>query len=125
MAANAGSNQRRFIGFILATAFVALALYVFYHWLDPSLREYLKPRMAGRQATEDNLLKIPQVILWSLLAFLGVRAFNTILFDFVFRIRRGFEAPTLVRNVFSLVAFTILFVVIFKNIYEDVNLGAL
>lgn len=125
MAANQSSNQRKFIVFIIATSFVALALYVFYHWLDPVLREYLSPRMAGRPVTEDNLLQIPKLILWSLLAFLGVRALNTILFDFVFRIRRGFEAPTLVRNVFSLVAFTILFVVIFKNIYQEVNLGAL
>src|SRR5713226_9314297 len=125
MAANQSSNKRKFIVFLLATAFVALALYVFYHWLDPNLREYLNARMTGRPVTEDNLLKIPKLILWSLLAFLGVRAFNTILFDFVFRIRRGFEAPTLVRNVFSLVAFTILFVLIFNKIYEEVNLGAL
>jgi small-conductance mechanosensitive channel/CRP-like cAMP-binding protein len=125
MAASDSSNRRRFIGFIIATAFVALALYVFYHWLNPSLHQYLSARMAGRPVTEDNLLKIPKLILWSLLAFLGVRALSTILFDFAFRIRRGFEAPTLVRNVFSLVAFTILFVVIFKNIYEEVNLGAL
>ena len=125
MAASESSNRRRFIGFILATAFVALALYVFYYWLDPRLHEYLNARMTGRPVTEDNLLKIPKLILWSLLAFLGVRAFNTILFDFVFRIRRGFEAPTLVRNVFSLVAFTILFVLIFNRIYTEVNLGAL
>src|SRR5712664_3738505 len=125
MAANQSSNKRKFIVFLLATAFVALALYVFYHWLDPSLHKYLSARMTGRPVTEDSLLKIPKLILWSILAFLGVRALNTILFDFVFRIRRGFEAPTLVRNVFSLVAFTILFVLIFKNTYEEVNLGAL
>jgi small-conductance mechanosensitive channel len=125
MAANQSSNKRKFIVFLLATAFVALALYVFYRWLDPSLREYLSERMTGRPVTEDNLLKIPKLILWSILAFLGVRALNTILFDFVFRIRRGFEAPTLVRNVFSLVAFTILFVLIFNRIYTEVNLGAL
>src|SRR5690349_17812385 len=109
MAAKAESNRRRFEAFILATAFVVPALYVFYHWLEPSLRDYLSARMTGRPVTEDNLLKIPKLILWSLLAFLGVRALNTILFDFVFRIRRGFEAPTLVRNVFSLIAFTVLF----------------
>jgi small-conductance mechanosensitive channel len=125
MAANQSSNKRKFIVFLLATAFVALALYVFYHWLEPGLRDYLSARMSGRVATEDNLLKIPKLILWSILAFLGVRALNTILFDFVFRIRRGFEAPTLVRNVFSLVAFTILFVLIFNRIFTEVNLGAL
>ncbi len=125
MAGKRSINQRKFILFLLATAFVALSLYVFYHWLEPGLREYLAARMTGRVATEDNILKIPKLILWSLLAFLVVRALNTILFDFVFRIRRGFEAPTLVRNVFSLVAFTILFVLIFNRIYVEVNLGAL
>lgn len=125
MAGNPESSRRRFIAFILATVFVALALFVFYHWLEPILRDYLSVRIPGRQVTEDNILKIAKLILWSLLAFLGVRALNTILFDFVFRIRRGFEAPTLVRNVFSLAAFTILFVLIFNKIYTEVNLGAL
>src|SRR3954452_937699 len=125
MAGNRSINQRKFILFLLATAFVGLSLYVFYHLLEPSLHEYLRARMSGRVGTEDNILKIPKLILWSVLAFLAVRALNTILFDFVFRIRRGFEAPTLVRNVFSLVAFTILFVLIFNRIYVEVNLGAL
>src|SRR5438105_4082763 len=125
MASNQSGKQRKFIIFLLATGFVALALYIFYHWLEPSLREYLSARMSSRVAAEDNLLKIPKLILWSLLAFLGVRALTTILFDFIFRIRRGFEAPTLVRNVFSLVAFIVLFVLIFNRIYTEVNLGAL
>jgi small-conductance mechanosensitive channel/CRP-like cAMP-binding protein len=81
--------------------------------------------MPGRAVAEDSLIKIPKLILWSLLAYLGVRALNTVFFDFVFRIRRGYEAPSLVRNVFSLVAFTVLFVVIFNRIYTEVNLGAL
>lgn len=125
MATKQSSNQRKFIVFILVTALVALVLYVFYQWFEPGLREYLSARMGGRVATEDNLLKIPKLILWSILAFLGVKALNSILFDFLFRIRRGFEAPTLVRNVFSLVAFTILFVLIFNRVYTEVNLGAL
>ncbi len=129
MAANAENNRRKFIAFILATAFVALALYVFYHWLDPVLRAYLAARMPTRMPggpiTEDNLLKVPKLILWSLLAYLGVRALNTILFEFVVRIRRGYEAPTLLRNIVTLVTFTILFVVIFKLEYPDVELGAL
>jgi small-conductance mechanosensitive channel/CRP-like cAMP-binding protein len=124
MVTKQSSNQRKFIVFILVTALFALALYVFYQF-EPGLREYLSARMGGRVATEDNLLKIPKLILWSILAFLGVRALSTILFDFLFRIRRGFEAPTLVRNVFSLVAFTILFVLIFNRVYKEVNLGAL
>src|SRR5581483_5225008 len=109
MAANAENNRRKFIAFILATAFVALALYVFYHWLDPVLRASLPARMPtrmpGSPITEDNLLKVPKLILASLLAYLGVRALNTIRVEFVVRIRRGYEAQTLLRNIVTLVTF--------------------
>src|SRR5262245_836115 len=124
MAANQTDYKRKFVLFVIATALVVLAVVVFHYWVEPRLRDYLTERLTGR-VTEDNLLKIPKLILWSLLAYLGVRALNSILFDFVFRIRRGFEAPSLVRNVFSLVAFSIAFVVIFNKIYREVNLGAL
>ena len=124
MAASRSTQRNRLLIFMFATIVAALALYIFYKF-EPSLRASISARMGGRPEAEDNLLNIPKLILWSLLAFLGVRALNTILFDFVFRIRRGFEAPTLVRNVFSLVAFTILFVVIFNRTYTNVNLGAL
>src|SRR6266849_2717611 len=123
MASNRSTEKNRIAVFILATALVGLALYLFYHF-ELNLHSYLDVRMGARPA-EDSLIKIPKLILWSILAFLGVRALNTVLFDFVFRIRRGIEAPTLVRNVFSLVAFTILFVLIFNRIYSEINLGAL
>src|SRR5207248_5805136 len=50
---------------------------------------------------------------------------NAAIFDLAFRLRRGYEAPTLVRNIFTLIAFTVLFIIIFKWEYADVNLGAL
>ena len=37
----------------------------------------------------------------------------------------GYEAPTLVSNIFSIIAFTALFLLIFSSIFEGVNLGAL
>src|SRR2546421_12847931 len=123
MAVNRPSNTNRIIAFVIALAFVGLALYLFYRF-ELTFSGYLDTRIGGVPG-EDSLIRIPKLILWSLLAFLGVRALTTILFDFVFRIRRGFEAPTLVRNVFSLLAFTILFVLIFNRIYKEINLGAL
>jgi small-conductance mechanosensitive channel/CRP-like cAMP-binding protein len=59
------------------------------------------------------------------LGYLVARAVNAALFDFVFRFRRRQEAPTLVRNIFTLLAFTILFVLAFKYVYFDYDLGAL
>ena len=123
MAASGSKQKNKFIVFIFATVVVALALYLLFNFEQP-LRDYLSTRLSSR-AARDNLVDIPKLILWSILAFLGVRALNAITFDFVFRIRRGYEAPALVRNIFSMVAFTILFVLIFQHIYSEVNLGAL
>jgi small-conductance mechanosensitive channel len=72
-----------------------------------------------------SFFKIPALALWALFAYLGVQLVNAAIFDFAFRLRRGYEAPSLVRNIFTLVAFTILFVLVFKQFYSDVQLGAL
>jgi small-conductance mechanosensitive channel/CRP-like cAMP-binding protein len=113
-------TKNKLVLFILATALVSLALY----FVEPALNSYLTARIVGG-ASPDSVVKIPRLILWSILAYLAVRALNAIIFEFAFRIRKGYEAPTLVRNVFSIVAFTLLFVVILKQIYNGVNLGAL
>src|SRR5712671_2521784 len=123
MAALSSSRTNRIFVFIFATAGVVLALSVFYHF-KPALIDSVVARM-GHKAGEDSLIRIPELILWSILAFLGVRALSTVIFDLLFRIRRGYEAPTLIRNIFSLVAFTVLFVLTFNHIYTEVNLGAL
>jgi small-conductance mechanosensitive channel/CRP-like cAMP-binding protein len=115
MAASRSSQRNQLLGFFLATIVVALGLYLFNHFFGVRMVE----------GPHTNVVKIPAVILWALLAYLGVRLLNAALFDFAFRIRRGYEAPTLVRNIFTLVAFTVLFVLIFKWFYSDVNLGAL
>jgi small-conductance mechanosensitive channel/CRP-like cAMP-binding protein len=115
MAASRSSQRNQLLGFFFATIVVALALYLFNRFFGVRMEE----------GPLTNVVKIPAVILWALLAYLGVRLLNAALFDFAFRVRRGYEAPTLVRNIFTLVAFTVLFVFIFKWFYKDVNLGAL
>ncbi|MEK6333414.1 MAG: mechanosensitive ion channel family protein [Acidobacteriota bacterium] len=115
MAASRSSQRNQLLGFLLATIVVALGLYLF--------NRFFGVRM--EQGPHINVVKIPAVILWALLAYLGVRLLNAALFDFAFRVRRGYEAPTLVRNIFTLVAFTVLFVLIFKWFFSEVNLGAL
>ena len=112
--------KNKLVLFILATALVSLALY----FVVRPLRGYLAAHMNGGTAP-DSVVYIPELILWAILAYLAVRALNAIIFEFAFRIRKGYEAPTLVRNIFSIVAFTLLFVLIFRTIYPDVNLGAL
>ncbi|MBC8028613.1 MAG: mechanosensitive ion channel family protein [Pyrinomonadaceae bacterium] len=72
-----------------------------------------------------TIVHVLQLVLLGILAYLVVRAFNALIFGLVFRFRRGFEAPTLVRNIFSIIAFTALFFLIFSVRFPEVNLGAL
>lgn len=117
-------STNRFAIFFSAVAITLLALYLVYHFED-TLTAYLATRMSGRVTpSEASVLTVIKLGLWALLAYLGVRAVNSLVFGLTFRLRRGFEAPTLVRNVFSIVAFTILFFLTFSQLYPDVNLGA-
>src|SRR5437762_4723470 len=121
MAFRDSRSKNRVLLFVLATTIVILLLYLFYAF-EPAMRSRLGSHMAGR---EDSVLRIPALILWGILIYLAVRALNTTLFGAVFRFRRGYEAPTLVRNIFSIVAFIALFFFTFNKIYPEVNLGAI
>jgi small-conductance mechanosensitive channel/CRP-like cAMP-binding protein len=116
MALSRSSRKNRFLVLILTTAVVALGLYLFNKFFGYGLAPgYPNP----------TWFRIPALVLWALFAYFGVRVINAALFDFAFRVRRGYEAPSLVRNIFTLVAFTVLFVLIFKSLYTDVQLGAI
>src|SRR5882762_6159570 len=116
MTADRSTQKNRILVLIFTTAVVALGLYLFNRFFG----DRLEP---GHP--HANVFKIPALVLWALFAYFGVRVVNAGIFDFAFRLRRGYEAPALVRNIFSLVAFTVLFVLIFKWFYSEVNLGAL
>ncbi len=81
--------------------------------------------MGGLASRADTVVDVLLLVLLGILAYLFVRVLNNFIFGLVFRLRKGFEAPTLVRNIFSIVAFTALFLLIFSSIFKDVNLGAL
>ena len=101
--------------YLIATAVFALATYLFFKFFgNPHGEHYFVAWW-----------RIPWLILLSALGYASIRVINALLFDFAFRLRQGYEAPTLVRNIFTLVAFTIFFLVVFTRLYEEVNLGAL
>jgi small-conductance mechanosensitive channel len=119
--------RNRVILFLAATAVVMLALYFVYAF-QPALLEYLRTLMSARMGgpgSDESILNLLKLVLWAILAYLLVRGANALFFGLQFRLRRGFEAPTLVRNVVSIVAFTAIFVLIVNQLYPDVNLGAL
>lgn len=117
-------NKNKFALFFVALAIVLLAIYLVIQF-DRQLNDLLKSQMGGMASQADTIVAVIRLILFAILAYLGVRALNSFIFGLVYRFRRGFEAPTLVRNIFSIIAFTALFFLIFTLIFPTVNLGAL
>lgn len=115
-------SRNKLVLFGIAAAVTLLALYFVYDFED-NFRLYLQDRMAERAA--DSVVNAVKLGVWAVLTYLFVRAFSSLVFRLMFRLRRGSEAPTLVRNVFSIIAFTIFFFIIFRFIYPEVNLGTL
>src|SRR2546423_474468 len=115
MAATQSDRKNKIFLFLFAAIIVALALYFY-----ASSFGFKLPTGQHR-----NWQKLPILVLAALLGYLTTRLLNTVIFDFAFRIRKRYEAPTLVRNIFTLLAFTILFVLLFKGVYNDYDLGAL
>ena len=114
-------SRHNLVLFLITTILVVAALSLVTRFQGP-LRLWVAFRMGSIQPDPVSFVKL---ILWALLAYLAVRALRVLLWGFFFRLRRGYEAPALVQNVFSIVAFTLLFVIIFSEIYPGVNLGAL
>jgi small-conductance mechanosensitive channel len=125
MAAVRRSHFRKPIAYLAVTLVAALALYLVYNLnLGLVLSDYLiLPQNA--QPPQDHFLSITKIVLWMLLAIVVVRALNELIFGLGFKARRGYEAPSLVRNIFSIIAYIIGFVVIFKWFYPAVDIGAL
>ena len=101
--------------YLVATVVVGLATFLFLKFFG----------QVGADHPFEGWRRIPWLVLLSLLVYVSIRVLNALLFDFAFRLRKGYEAPTLVRNIFTLVAFAILFLLIFTRVYHEVNLGAL
>src|SRR4051812_29124512 len=115
-------QKNKVVLFSVATALVILSIYLIFKF-DHGIRELLKTQM-GLASRTDTIMGVLRLVSFAVLAYLAVRALNALIFGLIFRFRRGFEAPTLVRNIFSIIAFTALFFLIFTLIFPDANLGA-
>lgn len=114
--------SNKFVLFVGAAAVALLSLYLLFIF-ESEVKRLLGTRMGGG-ASQDTV-NVFYLFLLAILAYLFVRALNALIFGLIFRLRRGFEAPTLVRNIFSILAFTLLFFLVFSHLYPNVNLGAL
>jgi len=117
-------TRQKVTTFFSALALAILTLYLSFHFQN-QLTFWLKSQNEWLITHAESIVKLLHLILWALVAYLLIRAISSLIFRLGFRWRRGFEAPTLVRNIFSIVAFTGLFLLIFSSIFPEVNLGAL
>jgi len=116
-------SKNNLIIFVIVGAIVLFLLSLVIHF-DSDLRALILRVQADKIAEVDKIIAAIQLILFGILAYIIVRALNFLVFG-MFRLRRGFDAPTLVQNVFSIVAFTLLFLLIFSWEFPKANLGAL
>jgi small-conductance mechanosensitive channel/CRP-like cAMP-binding protein len=115
-------QKNKVVLFCIATAVVLLAIYFIFKF-DQGIRDLLSAQK-GFATMANTIVGVLRLVSFAILAYLVVRALNVLIFGLVFRFRRGFEAPTLVRNIFSIVAFTALFFVIFTIEFPEADLGA-
>jgi small-conductance mechanosensitive channel/CRP-like cAMP-binding protein len=121
---NRSPSKNKVILFVVTASLALLGLALLIQFKQ-RLRDFLAGQMGGLASRADTVVDVLFLVLLGILAYLFVRALNNFIFGLVFRLRKGFEAPTLVRNIFSIVAFTALFLLIFSALFENVDLGAL
>ena len=121
---NRSPTKNKLILFVVTATLALVSLWLLVHF-NERIKGFLEVEMGGLPSRTNTVVGVMRLVLLGILAYLFVRALNNLIFGLVFRLRKGFEAPTLVRNIFSIVAFTTLFLIIFSWIFRDVNLGAL
>jgi len=117
-------STNKIIAFLAASAAALLAAYVFWS-LASDVTALLQHRMgASPSGSADTVVNAIKLVLVGIIGYLFVRALNWLFFSLAFRLKR-IDAPTLIRNIFTIVAFTIFFLISFTYIFPEVKLGAL
>jgi small-conductance mechanosensitive channel len=109
---------------MVVIAAIALILLYLEVKFDAELRSFIYKIQFDKIADPNNIIAGIQLFFLGILTYIVVRALNLIVFG-LFTLRRGFEAPSLVQNIFSIVAFTLIFLAIFSWQFPNANLGAL
>ena len=117
-------STNKLILFIAASAAALLAAYLFWS-LAADVRALLEHRIGTHPAASpDTLVQAIKLFLVGIIGYLFVRALNWLFFRLAYQLKR-IDAPTLIRNIFTIVAFTIFFLIAFTFLFPDVNLGEL
>lgn len=110
--------------FLAASVAALLAIYLFWSF-ESVIKELLERRMGDNPSpSAGTIISAIKLFLIGIAGYLFVRALNFLFFGVAFRLKR-IDAPTLIRNIFTIVAFTIVFLIAFTFLFPRVNLGAL
>ncbi|HEX8178016.1 MAG TPA: mechanosensitive ion channel family protein [Pyrinomonadaceae bacterium] len=108
------------------TALSALVLYLLAAFTPQPLstRQTFALTAAEANTAALRVLLVVQLALWFSLMILVVRLAGQFIFGFVFRLRKGQEAPRLIRDIFAIIAYILIVASLLKH-YFDLSLGAL
>ncbi|HEX3560883.1 MAG TPA: mechanosensitive ion channel family protein [Pyrinomonadaceae bacterium] len=105
---------------LLASAVLGLALYLLHTISGAPLAKV----MTNPDGALEWTMKFVSIAFWLGVAFAAVRALNELVF-LLFRKRKGYDAPSLMRDIFSLVFYVTSVAVILKLHFETLSFGAL
>ncbi len=117
---NSSQRKNKIALFFIMLAIAILAVSAIYAF-DEALRTRLNHSMVKNEYHE-SILNITKMVLWAFLAIVVIRGLNSLFFGFFFRLRKGYEAPNLVRNIFSIIAYVIIFTILSKIFITGVDL---
>jgi small-conductance mechanosensitive channel len=106
---------------LLASAVFGLTLYLLHEISGVPLSLKF---MTAPDGTLQWAMRFVSIAFWLAVAFAAVRALNELVF-FLFRKRKGYDAPSLMRDIFSLVLYVTSVAVILKLHFDALSFGAL
>jgi len=107
---------------LAATALFGSALYIF----DLTLAGRTSPPGSiSAYNAYDWARVLIEVSLWVSLAFVFVRATGELIFGFIYPKRKGYEAPSLLRDIFTIIVFALFVALLIKHFFTEISLTAL
>jgi small-conductance mechanosensitive channel/CRP-like cAMP-binding protein len=119
-------SRRKLLVPLVATAGCALLLYLLAGFAPAPLttRQMFALPMGETQGAALRALLVVQVIFWLSLMLLVVRLISLFVFSLIFRLRKGQDAPRLLRDIFAIIAYVIIVLSLLKY-YFELSLGPL
>src|ERR1041384_93426 len=118
-------NRRQLIIPLVTTTLSLLAIYILAAFAPQlTFADYFLLPAGIAKSASLRLLLIMQFALWLSLMFLVVRLVSYFIFSVVFRLRKGQEAPRLIRDIFAIIAYVVIIISLLKY-YFNLELGPL